>query len=183
MKIHSEAVDILELKGYDYDLTDSWQAYRYDEVTRKIGDCCGRVYAKSIRLLIISLKEKTIKKPTYPTGDNITKEKKAICSKEYDQYIKKADLNEDQKAKGFVLILGECSTAMKNRIEKLGDYEELEKNHDVIRPLPAIKKEVFHANENKYESPRSVLAWQGLLWCKQSKEEDLIDCRAFCWIS
>ena len=64
MKINASSID--ELKGWEYDLTDANEAYRYDEVNRKVGEYCGRVYGKPIKNLIISGVETTITKPVYP---------------------------------------------------------------------------------------------------------------------
>ena len=64
---------------------------------------------------------------------------------------------------------------MKNRIEKLGNYETIEENNNVIELLKAIKKQVFDANEKKHPSLRMVLAWKKLCGCRQYEDEDLID--------
>ena len=79
--------------------------------------------------------------------------------------MKKMDVCDDQKAKVFVLIMGRCTVQMVNCIEKLGNYEDLDKAHDVIGLLKAIKEKIFDANERKYESLRSVSAWKRLTRC------------------
>ena len=71
--------------------------------------------------------------------------------------------------------MGRCTVQMMNRIEKLGNYEDLDKNHDVVGLLKAIKAQVFEANERKYESLRSVMAWKKLTRCRQNDDEDLIE--------
>ena len=54
MRIKSEAVDsLIELKGYDFDLTDAREAYKYDDVVQKIGEYVGRVYGKEMKALVI----------------------------------------------------------------------------------------------------------------------------------
>ena len=70
---------------------------------------------------------------------------------------------------------------MKNGIEKLGSYETIEENNDVIGSLKAIEQQVFDATDGKHLSLRMVMAWRKLCSCKQQEDEDLIDChRRFC---
>ena len=115
MKIDPDAIAIVELKNHEYDLVDGGEAYKYDEVTRKIGDYVGRVYGKSMRNLVISLKEdETMKEPEYPTGNNPSEKDKAIWSKKYDHWLKKIESYDDYKAKVFVIVFGKCTKAMKN---------------------------------------------------------------------
>ena len=176
MKINSEVVDaIAELKGWHYDLTDARFAYKCEETTKKVGEYVGRVYSKEMKVLIISNKETTITKPEYPKGDSVTEEKKAIWGKEYDLYIKRNTKYEQDKAKAYEVVWGRCKKAMKNRIEKLGNYEAIEENNDIIELLKAIKQQVFDANEKKHPSLRMALAWKKLCGCRQCEDEDLID--------
>ena len=142
---------------------------------KKVGQYVGRVHGRDMRSLVISNVEKVFTKPTYPTGDTANDEKKAVWNKEYDQYMKKMDIYEEQKAQVFVVIIGRCTMAMSNRIEKLGNYEDLEKDHDVVGLLKVIKQQIFDANEKKYICVRSVVNWKQLMRCKQNDNEDLID--------
>ena len=173
MKIDASSID--ELKGWEYDLTDAKEAYRYDEVNRRVGEYCGRVYGKPMKNLIISGVETTLTKPTYPSGDEVTEEAKAIWSKEYDLYLKDKKSYEENKGKAFIIVFGRCTKAMRNRIEKLGTFEDIERDNDVIELLKAIKQQVFDANERKHPSLRMVLAWKKLTGCRQYENEDLID--------
>ena len=81
----------------------------------------------------------------------------------------------DNKAKVFIIVYGRCSKAMRNRIEKLETFEEMEEQNDVIQLLQAIKQQIFDANDRKYPSLRMVLAWKKLVSCRQYENEDLID--------
>ena len=176
MKINGDVVEaIAELKGWYYDLTDVKFAYKYEETTKKVGEYVGRVYSKEMKKLVVSSKETIITKPAYPTGNEVTEEKKAIWGKEYDLYIKQNTKYDQDKAKTYEVIWGRCTKAMKNRIEKLGSYESIEENNSVIELLKAIKKQVFDANDRKHPSLRMVLAWRKLCNCKQQEDEDLID--------
>ena len=173
MKINTDSIE--ELKEWEYDLTEGQQAYKYDAVSKKIGECVGRVYSKEMKILVVSGKEATLVKPTYPSGDAATEAEKAIWSKEYDSYMKKKDKYDNDKASTYEVVWKQCTKEMKNRIEKLGNYESIEADNNVIDLLGAIKVQVFDANEKKNPSLRMVLAWKKLSSCRQYENEDLID--------
>ena len=173
MRFDSEAIN--ELKGWEFDLTDARDAYKFDDVKKRIGEYVGRVYGKDMKRLVVSNTEATITKPVYPSGNTATDESKAVWSKEYDQYMKQTNKYEEDKAKVFVIVIGRCTKAMKNRIEKLDTFEEMELKNDVIKLVAAIKQQIFDANERKYSSLRMVLAWKKLTYCRQFDNEDLID--------
>ena len=100
MRIKSEAVDSLhELKGYECDLTDAKEAYKYDDIVKKIGEYVGRVYGKEMKTLAMSGIEMSYTKPAYPSGDESNDEKKAIWNIKYDLYMKKQDRHKDFKAR------------------------------------------------------------------------------------
>ena len=125
--------------------------------------------------LIISGVETTIIKPSYPSGDGVTEGAKAIWSKEYDVYLKDKKSYDENKGKVFIIVFGRCTKAMRNRIEKLETFEDMETDNDVIGLLKAIKQQVFDANERKHPSLRMVMAWKKLTGCQQNENEDLID--------
>ena len=177
MRIKSEAIDgLIELKGHEFDLTDAREAYKCDDVVQKIGECVGRVHGKEMKTLVIGNVETNHAKPTYPTGDDLTDEKKSIWNKECDLHSKKLDRYDDWKAKVFVVVYGRCTKATKNCIEKLGNFEDIEKDYDVVEPLKMIMQQVFNANKRKHSSLRMAQAWRKPLTCRQNDNEDLIDC-------
>ena len=179
MKISSEAVDIAALKGFEFDLTDAREAYRYDEVVKRVGEYCGRVYGPDIKVLVVSGIELTLEEPSYPSGDNVSEKDKAVWNKKYDRYLKKIESYDEYKAKSYEVVWGRCTKAMRNRIKKLATFEDIESSHDVIKLLQMIKQQIFDANERKYSSLRMVQAWRKLITCKQNEDEDLID--YYCW--
>ena len=71
MRFDSEAIN--ELKGWEFDLTDAKDAYKFDDVKKRIGEYVGRVYGKDMKRLVVSSTEASITKPTYPTGNTATK--------------------------------------------------------------------------------------------------------------
>ena len=100
MKFSSEVIDIADLKGYEFDLADAKEAYKYDEVLKKVGEHAGRVHGKDMRNLVINNTELTLIEPTHPPSTNEREPSKkdiAIWNKKYDLYLKKVDVYDDQK--------------------------------------------------------------------------------------
>ena len=166
---------IAELKDYFYALVDPKEAYKFEETTKRIGNYVGRVYNHHMRALVVSGVELALTKPVYPTGKDPSEEKKAVWSKDYDTYIRKKDLYEEHKSKVFIVIMGRCTKAMRNRIEKLDAFKDSEKTNDVVALLKLIKRQIFDVNDRKHPSLRSVLALKKLCSCRQHDKEDLID--------
>ena len=165
--------NIENLKEWRYDLVDGRDAYKYEETTKEIGEYIGRVYGREMKILVLAMKESTPKKPVYPKDGN--DENKAIWSKEYDAYMKKLEKYNDNKARVFGLLYKQCTKAMKDRIEKITEYEDLEEKSDVIELLKLIKNIIFDSNERKHPSLRAVLAWRKLAGCRQHDNEDLVN--------
>ena len=44
-------------------------------------------------------------------------------------------------------VHGWCTKAMKNCIEKFGDFKDIKWDHNVVEPLKMIKQQAFDANE------------------------------------
>ena len=56
------------------------------------------------------------------------------------QYHKKLDEFEEYKAKVFLIIKGQCTLTMKNKIESMTDYETIEKDDVVIKLLCRLRE-------------------------------------------
>ena len=171
-----EAVcEIEELKEWHCDLTDAKNTYKYEETTKKVGEYVRRIYGEAMRALVVSDKETVIAKPDCPTGDSVTEEKKAIWGKECNLCVKKNAKYEQDKAKAYEVVWSCCTKAMKNRIEKLGNYEAIEETNNIIKLTKAITRQAFDANEKKHPSLWMTLAWKKLCMCHQCDDEDLIN--------
>ena len=68
--VNSDEDNIAELKGYKFDLTDSKDAYKYDETLKKVGEYAGRMYGNNMKNLIVHGKELVLKEPKYPSGES-----------------------------------------------------------------------------------------------------------------
>jgi hypothetical protein len=94
-------------------------------------------------------KKKKPVKPVYP-GASGSKEAKAVWSKEHDQYLKKVDSYDLNKAKVFEIILKQCTKVVKKKIEGTTNFAKIELNVNVVAFLQKIKDVAYGANEKLY---------------------------------
>ena len=167
-------LDIAELKEHVYDIAGGGlQADWYTKTTKAIGQYVGRVYGREMKTLVLQLSEAGPETPDYPkNGDE---EQKAIWSKEYDQYVKKRERYADYKGKVFTTIIGQCTKAMRNRVEAAENFETAEDDSDVIILLMIIKDLAFNASDLKYPHMRAAQAWKDLVLARQQDNEDIVD--------
>jgi hypothetical protein len=70
---------------------------------------------------------------------------------ELKQYYFKKERYEEHKAKIFVIVKGQCTLNMKNKVESLQGYHAIEANYDVIKLLNGLNKELmFKTHEVQY---------------------------------
>jgi hypothetical protein len=97
----------------------------YVKTTEAIGDYVGRIHGKAMRMLVLRGKEMPPKKPTAPSttlkqGEPITAEWREY-DKGLDFYNKKIDQYKEDKAKVFIVIMGQCTSMMRNKVEGVTD--------------------------------------------------------------
>jgi mannose-6-phosphate isomerase class I len=93
----------------------------------------GREYSKELRLLVESQKEKEPKELVMPDKEE-TKLPFVIKKYETDlkQYYFKKERYKEQKAKILVILKGQCTLNMKNKVKSLKGHHSIEANNDVI---------------------------------------------------
>ena len=122
------------LKNNLYDVAEpGHQADQYMQTTKAIGEYIGRVYGHEMQWLVMHLKECEPEELDYPVRGNVTEKDKAMWGKKYDLYLKKQELYVDYKVKVFTIILGQCTKAMKNKVEGTMDFEmKIAEPYDVV---------------------------------------------------
>ena len=109
----------------------------------------------------------------YPAS---TEEKdKLIWGKKYDLYLKKEERYDDQKAKVFTVVTGQCEKSVKNQVQVAKGYATAETGSDVIGLLRMIKNIAFDTNDRKYPVMQAAMAWKNLAKVWQQETEDLVD--------
>jgi hypothetical protein len=83
-----------------------------------------------MRLLVKNQKENEPKEPVMPDEEEA---KLPFVMKKYETELK-------QYSKIFVIVKGQCTLNMKNKVESLQDYDSIEANDDVIKLLNGLKE-------------------------------------------
>ena len=90
-----------------------------------------------MKILVIKGKELP---PTMPTAPDKPLDTSVAASlalwraydKGLDHYYKQLQLYNERKAKVFIVIMGQCTVTMKNKIEGSANYDDMEENDNVI---------------------------------------------------
>ena len=69
---------------------------------------------------------------------------------ELKQYHLKKEKYEEHKAKLFVIVKGQCTLNMKNKVESLMGYDLIEASDDVITLLNGLKELTFKMHKVQY---------------------------------
>jgi hypothetical protein len=105
-----------------------------------------------MRLLVKNQKENERKEPVMPDKEEV---KSPFVMKKYktelkQYYFKKQERYEEHKAKIFMIVKGQCTLNMKNKVESLQAYDSIEANDDVIKLLNDLKELTFKTHEVQY---------------------------------
>jgi hypothetical protein len=133
-----------ELGGLVYKFNSKDQADLYLRTTEAIADYVGVEYGRNMRMLVKYGNEATFTKPTAPRQ---TKDSAPGLLEEYKTelgiYHKKMDEYKEQKAKVFVIILGQCTPSLKSKLANDAGFATLEQNDDVTGLLGKLKELAF----------------------------------------
>ena len=111
------------------------------KATEAIAEYVGKTCGRSMRIL---MKHGVECGPVEPDAPSEKQSKSNVVMRKYDKeighYYNKLDEYLENKAKVFVIIKGQCSLTMKNKVETLPDYEEWERDDNVIGLLGGLKE-------------------------------------------
>jgi hypothetical protein len=113
--------NIAELSSSNVYQYGTWdQGDRFTRTTEAIADYVGGEYSKEMRLLVKNQEENEPKEPVLPDKEEA---KLPFVMKKYEtelkQYYFKKERYEEHKAKIFVIVKGQCTLKMKNKVESL----------------------------------------------------------------
>jgi hypothetical protein len=142
--------NIAELGNNVYQYKTQDQGDSFTRTTEAIADYVGREYSKEMRSLVKNQKENEPREPVMPDKEEA---KSPFVMKKYrtelKQYYFKKEKYEEHKAKIFVIVKGQCTLNMKNKVEGLQGYDLIEANDDVIK-LNGLKELTFKTQEVQY---------------------------------
>lgn len=166
--------DVAELRNNVYMYGTSNQGDRYIKTTEAIAEYVGKEYNKAMRLLVKNLKESVPTEPTEPKEKTVSDVKMKKYEKELSRYYEKLDEYVEYKAKVFVIIKGQCTLTMKNKVESIKDYEKIEEKDDVIRLLQGLKELAFESIDVQYEQWTVCQSMKNAMTIKQYGDESLV---------
>ena len=115
-------------------------------------------------------------KPTHPTPDkdgHIDEMEKVEFKSDYDEYKKDLKQYKELKSKVFLLIIGQCTTNLKEKIESHDDFDKMEEDYDVIKLIELITKLSYGEVYTKYVHCLVVMEIRKLVAIKQKQNESL----------
>ena len=142
--------DIGELGHHVYVYGSKNQGDTYLKTTEAIAEYVGREYNKFMRTLVKMSIETVPTEPDEPTG-TVTQYAMEKYKKQLSRYYDQLDKYEEYKAKVFVIIKGQCTLTMKNKVESMKDYASWERDDDVIKLLNALKELAFTTIKVQYD--------------------------------
>jgi len=165
---------IEELKANVYTFGTAQQGNLFSKVNTAIGDYCGREHGKPMKLLFEG-KESPPKEPTRPTEapDKMDPWDREVYRRELDQWIKLKQVYKENKGVVFLIIMGQCSLAMRNKIESSSEYSTLDANDDVIGLLKMIKDLTFTTTSAQYKYWKLFQNLKNTMLCRQFEHESL----------
>jgi hypothetical protein len=95
-------------------------------------------------------------------------------SKDNDVYIKKKTKYDEEKAKAFAIILGQCDEPMQNKVEGHLKFAQMEQDCDVAALLEVIKESAFDFHEKQFSAHQAAHAWKQLAYCHQQEDKTIV---------
>ena len=138
------------LQGAIYDVGVSNQSELFTTTTKKIAGFAGRTCKepKDISLAIENLEDPTFPTPTKlnvdPALDDI------LLKNEVDIYVKRKSTYRQNQATMFSVVLGQCTEALKAKLEADSNYDSILQSRDVIKLLLLIREIAFNYESDKY---------------------------------
>jgi len=160
------------LKGYYYTYGALYQVDTYIKTTKKITDYVSQRFTKELGVLVSEGTEAEFEEPASP-GD----EAKGIALERYKMKLKMCLEREERykqdKSKVFLIIMGQCKSPMRNKLEALEKYKTLAQEDDVAGLMEEIRKLVYSTDNTQYEYWTMQASMKALVNMKQGDREAL----------
>jgi hypothetical protein len=123
----------------------------YTKTTKEIAEYVGRTYkyGADTRLAIETLVVATFSKPMGPPTD-ASRTQVRIWEKRVDEFVKKEAHLEENIKTAYSLIFGQCTKAMRAKLESMSDHQVIAVASDGIELLRNIKTVMYNFQSQKY---------------------------------
>ena len=136
-----------KLKGHVFDVLPYKSGKLFTKVTREIAEYAGREYpnAGDFRVAMEELEPVQLDKPQWspvdPTAPTLPEQEeyKLAMKEYYDKKIK----TESTAKRIYALVIGQCSPAMKDRLESSNGYDSINRESDPIKLLKLIRDSMY----------------------------------------
>lgn len=146
---------------------------KFVKTTEAIADYVGRELGKPMCDLVNGF-DNPPKEPELPANAKKDSPEARKWDRDYSHYLHQTETYELNKGKVFVIILGQCTLAVKNKLKSLGtDYAQLQQQVDVLGLLQAIRNIALANADIQYEHWGAAQALKKLAAVNQHNDESL----------
>ena len=140
-----------ELKGFIYDIGVENQADLFMKTTKEIAEYAGRLCKQSldIKTAIETLSEATIPIPT-DRGTPNTTFNSLMLGKDLDIYVKRLDQYNQNKSEMYSKVLGQCTDALRAKLEAVTNYVTYNVSGDVVSLLNLVRTLAYDYEAQRY---------------------------------
>jgi hypothetical protein len=135
----------------------------------------GVEYGRDIRMLVKHSTDKTFTEPTMPRSKDTTPGLMEKYKTQLRIFHRDKKEFQDNKAKVFVIILGQCTHNVKSKLENESGNAILEMNDDVVGLLRQLKQMAFASGGVKHPFWTLQIVMRRLLAINQGSREPVIN--------
>ena len=139
-----------EMKGSYFSYGTPGQTDIHTKTLKVVENYFGKRHSCEIADLVTTGVEAVFEDPVRP-ADDAPKGDWEIYKMELSFKRAQKEAYRQDKAKAFLIIMGQCTIAMTNKLESLAEYADLKKNKDVAGLLRTIKELVYSTDKSQYE--------------------------------
>jgi hypothetical protein len=141
-----------DLSGHIYDYVNPRQAAdQFTKTTREICEYVGRTYkyGADTKMALETMAEPTFTEPTDPDA-TATRTQVRNWEKQVDEHVKRGSMLTESLKSAYSLIYGQCSNAMRAKLESRPNHIAIEGAADLIGLLENIRTVMFHFQSQRY---------------------------------
>lgn len=149
------------------------------KITEAVVDCVGRECSKEMRTLVKDVEKSTPQGPKQPaalTTGKVNPFEMEKCKKKLSRCCEKLDKCNDHKTKVFVVLKGQCTLTMKNKVESSKEHKTMESNDDVVALLKTIEELSCSTGDVHCSHWRMSAALKKALNARQNDKETITAC-------
>ena len=148
----------------------------YIKVTEAIADYVGREKGKEMKLLVLNRIESTPTEPPQPqveSGGTINPFVMEKYKMQLKTYLDEEKLYKKNKGIVFIVILGQCTLSMVNKLKSDSKFESIQQDDDVIKLMKMIKELCYVSTDARYEYWNLTFSLNKVTNVKQKDNETL----------